>query len=393
MLLKGPLLHSLNHSILNLLECKVCFKDFNQDYKPRHLLCGHVLCQECVLALAHPVLRKLECPFCRQLCTVDHTSNCQVLSDLQEMLLLHESRCALPPYNTEKSLSLETKLGSMSAVLGGWGTLINPVGLDVLGSLETIVIVHDGTHRVVVLSSKGKILNRFGSRGRDTWNIIYPLDVAVCPMGHVVITDGGDRAVKIYTSRGTHIITIKASFQLPWGVDTDSGGNIIVSDTMAGSLFQIKVDYCNSVDFECHTAVTNLENPKAVACVAVNGNIATVEHLKSNQHTRLKVFTNDFHIVYQNDSSSIRLQYDVCIHLSAVTFDPNGDVIVVDNSHGTIWSLGKPWHGSVPVPLVSANLIRPVALKFMNNKLIILDSGDHTVKIYNAASETGSTSQ
>ncbi|KAJ0066191.1 hypothetical protein NL108_001427 [Boleophthalmus pectinirostris] len=377
---------------LNLLDCKVCFKDFNKDCRARHLLCGHVLCQECVSALSHPVLRKLECPFCRQLCSLDQTSNCQVLADLQEMLLLHESRCAAPPHCAEGSLCLERRLGSTPAVLGGWGTLINPVGLDILGSVGTIVIAHDGLRRIVVLSSKGKILNSFGSRGRETRDISYPLDVAVCPMGHVVVTDGGDRAVKIYTSRGTHIITIKASFQLPWGVDTDKSGNIVVSDALAGFLFQIKVDYSNRVRFDCHIAVSNLENPKAVACCAVTGNIATIEHFKSNQHTRLNVFTKDFHIIYQNNSSNIRLHFDVWIHVSAVTFDPNGDVIVVDNIQGTIWSLGKPWHEFVPVPLLSANLINPVALTWINNKLIILDSGDHTVKIYNAVC-TESTTQ
>lgn len=376
---------------MNLLECKVCFKEFTEDCRPQNLLCGHVLCQECVTALSHPLLRKLECPFCRQLCNVDHTSNCLVLTDLQELLMSHESRCAVLSHSTEKSLSPDKGAAHLhlSAVLGGWGTLINPVGMAVLGPLGTIVIVHDEAHKVVVLNSKGEMLNSFGQNGSAPGEICYPMDVAVCPLGHVVVTDGGDKAVKIYTSRGTHIVTIRALFQLPWGVDTDSTGNIFVSDVLTGTLFHLTVDYCNSVSFQCHTAVSDLENPKAVACCPLTGNIATVEHLsgRSNQHTRLKVFTNDFHIVYQNDSSNINLQFNVCIHVSAVSFGTNGDMIVIDNSQGMIWKLGKPWHNSVPVPLVSANLIHPVGLASINNKLFILDSGDHTVKIYNAVSD------
>ncbi|CAL9705868.1 unnamed protein product [Knipowitschia caucasica] len=364
---------------MTLMECKVCFNDYSEDCRAQHLLCGHVLCQECVSALSHPVHRKLECPFCRQLCSLDHTCTCQVLSDLQEMLLLHESRGAAVPSPHSEQNRLKT---DGPAVLGGWGTLNNPVGLDNLGSLGTIVVAHDGDHRVVVLSSKGDVLNSFGPRGKSCGEISYPLDVAVCPLGHVVVTDGGDKAVKVYTSRGMHIMTIRALFQLPWGVDTDIHGSMIVSDALAGSLFQINVDYgCRR--FECHTVVTNLVNPKAVSCCSVTGNIATVEHLKQTQHTRLNVYTNNFHMFYQNDSSNMSLQFNVVMQLSAVAFGPNGDLFAVDSCRGMVWSLGKPWCGSVPAPLVSANLIRPVALAYVNTKLVILDSGDHTVKTYN----------
>lgn len=376
---------------LNLLECKVCFKEFTGDCRPQNLLCGHVLCQECVAALSHPLLRKLECPFCRQLCSLDHTSHCLVLTDLQELLMSHGSRCAPPSRSADRGLSAEAGQTHphLSAALGGWGTLTNPVGLAVLGSSGALVIAHDEDQRVAVLSMKGNVLNSFGKKGSAAGEICYPLDVAACPLGHVVVTDGGDRAVKIYTSRGTHIVTIRDSFQLPWGVDTDSSGNILVSDVLAGTLFHLTVDYCNRVSFQCHKAVSDLENPKAVACCPQTGNIAAVEHLsgRSNQHTRLKVFTKDFQIVYESDSTSMNLHFNVSIHVSAVTFGTNGEVIVIDGSRGIVWRLGKPWHGSVPVPLVSANLIRPVALASVSNKLFVLDSGDHTIKIYSAMSE------
>lgn len=378
---------------MNLLECKVCFKEFTEDcrVRPQNLLCGHVLCQECVAALSHPLLRKLECPFCRQLCSLDHTSNCLVLTDLQELLRSHGSRCVARPGRAELSLNPDRRAThlSLSAPFGGWGTLINPVSLAVLGPLGTMVIVHDGTCRLVVLNSMGKILNSFGKKGSGPGEICYPLDVAVCPLGHVMVTDGGDKAVKIYTSRGVHIVTIRASFQLPWGVDSDSSGNIFVSDVLTGTLFHLTVDYCNSVSFQCHTAVSGLENPKAVACCPLSGNIATVEHIsgRNDQHTRLKVFTSDFEILYQNDSFNLNLNFNVCVQVSTVSFDTNGDIIVIDKIPGTIWKLGKPWHNFVPIPLVSANLIHPVGVAFIKNKLIILDSGDHSVKIYNPVSD------
>ncbi|XP_041799267.1 E3 ubiquitin-protein ligase NHLRC1-like [Chelmon rostratus] len=388
---------------INLLECKVCFEKFStqqREHRPQSLSCGHVLCLECITALSHPLLRKLECPFCRQLCSVDGTSHCQVLSDLQELLLPWCPTSSAPPRGAKggagSAVGLAATALRLCTLFGGWGTLINPTGIAVLGSSGTTVVVHDGEDRVVVFSPQGKKLHSFGRRGRASGEICYPVDVTVTPCGHVVVTDAGDKAVKVFTSRGSHVLTVKDCFLMPWGVDTDSGGHILVSDVQAGTLSQVKVDYTHGFILEHRTAISDLQHPKAVACCQESGNAAVIEHLPHDthpqgrqKHARLRVFSKDFHLLYQTDSFSLTLQCTVRLNMSGVAFDRDGDVIVIDSSHGMIWSMGKLQNGPALTPLVGDHLIRPAGLALLNETLVILDSGDHTVKIYSAKSDAG----
>lgn len=376
---------------INLLECKVCFEKFNsqqRERRPQNLSCGHVLCLECITALSHPLLRKLECPFCRQLCSVDSTSQCQVLSDLQELLLSWSPISSALPQRAKGGILLATGLTftalHLRTAFGGWGTLINPTGIAVLGSSGTIVVVHDGENRVEMFSPQGRKLHSFGRREQASGEICYPVDVAVTPCGYVVLTDAGDKAVKVFTSRGDHVLTVKDSFQMPWSLDIDKCGHILVSDIQAGTLTQVKVNYTCGVILERHTAISDLQHPKAVSCCRMTGYTAVIEHLttEQRQHTRLKVFTKDFHILYQTDSFSLMLQSTVRLNMSGVVFDKDGDLIVIDSDQGIIWSLGKLQKDPALTPLVGHHLIRPVGLVPLNNTLVILDSGDHTVKIY-----------
>ncbi|XP_057690450.1 E3 ubiquitin-protein ligase NHLRC1-like [Corythoichthys intestinalis] len=373
---------------VNLLECKVCFEKFNAqqaERRPQNLSCGHVLCAECIRVLTHPVLRKLECPFCRQLCPVDATSHCQVLCDLQELLLFSPVAPCLKKETEEEASGGSGKALSLCLTFGGWGTLINPTGLAVMQSSGTVFVVHDGEKRVVVFAPQGKRLHTFGQRGHASEDVCYPLDVAVTPCGHVVVTDAGDKAVKVFTSRGTHVITVKGSLSMPWGVDTDSSGHILVSDMNAGTLSRIKVDYRQGITLQEGVVVTQLECPKAVACCRTTSHTAVMEHVHSTRkqsYSRLTVFTSDFHILYQTDTLSVNLKASVKINMSTVTFDKNGHLIVVDSLQGMIWTFGSVQHAPVLTPLVAEQLIRPVGLLMFNNTLMVVDGGDHTVKVY-----------
>ncbi|KAM8870197.1 E3 ubiquitin-protein ligase NHLRC1-like [Spinachia spinachia] len=385
----------------NLLECKVCFEKFSteqKERKPQNLPCGHVLCLECIRALSHPLLRKLECPFCRQLCSVDSTSHCQALSDLQELLLNRTPPASTPPHKAKAGLGLAPSLTSvhLCTAFGGWGTLINPTGIAVLGSSGTLVVVHDGEERVAVFGPQGQKLLSFGRRGPGSGEICFPVDVAVTRCGHVAVTDAGDKAVKVFTSRGNHVLTVKDSLRMPWGVDANRRGHLLVSDIQVGTVTEVKLDCAHGLALEHRTVITDLQHPKAVACCHVTGDTAVMEHLPDEahspggqQHTRLRVFTENFHLLYQNDSFSLSLLNSVRLNMSGVAFDMDGDVIVTDSNRGMVWSLRKLQNGPAPTPLVGDHLIHPVGLVALNNSIVVLDSGDHAVKIYSAKSDAG----
>ncbi|XP_070977495.1 E3 ubiquitin-protein ligase NHLRC1-like [Oncorhynchus clarkii lewisi] len=396
---EGILLREIH---VNLLECKVCFEKYNprqKERRPQNLSCGHVLCLECVRALSHPVLKKLECPFCRQLCDVDSTSHCQALTDLQDLLLSRSPRSPVP-HRVRGGSGWVGGLGSgalrLRSAFGGWGSLINPTGVAVFGSSGTLVVVHDGERRVVVFGPQGRRLHGFGRRGRGHGEVCHPVDVAVTPSGYVVVTDAGDGAVKVFTSRGSYVLAVWDSFQMPWGVDVDSCGHILVTDIQAGTLSQVVVDFARGVTLMNRAVITDLQRPKAVACCRVTGNIALVETLgltttqPSNgpRPTRLTIFNKDFNVLSQIDSFTLSLGASVWPCMSAVAFDRDGDVIVIDSQRGLIWSLGKLQNGPVLTPLVSGDLVRPVGLvATAQNTLIVLDSGDHAVKMYSVHSD------
>lgn len=379
---------------VSLLECKVCFEKFSigqSCHRPQNLSCGHVLCLKCITALSHPVLKRLECPFCRQPCSTDGTSHCRVLSDLQELVF----RCSASSASSHRKkedpqcgVGLASTALHLCASLGGWGTLINPTGIAPLGCSGMMAVVHDGDKKVVMFGPEGRKLCCFGERRQTSGGVCYLLDVAASPCGHLVVTDAGDEAVKVFTSRGRHVLTIRGSFQMPWGVATDSCGDIFVSDTRAGTLSKVKVDYSRALLLENQTVISDLQHPKAVACCWATGNAAIVEHISDpperHHHTRLSVFTRDFQLLYQTDSFSLSLQSCLRLNVSGVAFDVDGDVIISDSNQGMVWSLGNLHHGLVLTPLVGEHLIRPVGLVSVNNTLVVLDAGDHTVKIYSA---------
>lgn len=382
---------------VNLLECKVCFEKFDarwRNRRPQNLSCGHVLCLECVTALSQPRLGKLECPFCRQLISTDGNSHSQVLIDLLDFLLSWHPTSSPSPSGakarTDPCEGLAHARLYFRSAFGGWGTLVNPTGMAVLGSSGTVVVVHDGEKRVKIFSQHGEELHSFGQREQ----ICHAVDVAVTPCGHVVVTDAGGKAVRVFTSRGYHVLTITERFQMPWGVDTDGRGHLLVSDTQSGIISRIRVDYGRGGVLEHHSVISDLQSPKAVACCGQTGNTAVVEHLEKcthptgrRQHTRLTVFTKDFQHLYQADSFSLSLQSNVRLHMSSVAFDGDGDVIVIDSCDGMVWSLGKVQNGPALTPLVGEHLIRPLGLLSLSNTLFVLDGGDHTIKVYSSKNE------
>ncbi|NXH22168.1 NHLC1 ligase, partial [Bucco capensis] len=377
---------------LSLLECRVCFERYSPggQRRPRNLPCGHVLCQDCVWALGGPERRRFECPFCRRACGSAETSDCLPLLQLLEVLGPDGDSIssALGRSAAGAAGSVPAGLGLRQS-LGGWGSLVNPTGVAACRRSGRLVVAHDGKKRIHVFSPSGSCLQRFGERGDAGNDIKYPLDVTVTSDGHVVVTDGGDRSVKAFDVEGKGVLAVREDFCLPWGLDATAEGEVILTDSEAGALYRLTADFKNRKLKKCQMIRAQLISPRGVAVSKSSGAVVVIEHLKAqglnNSSTRVKVFSAEMDLIGQMDSFGLNLLFPAKIYTSAVAFDKEDRVIVTDVCSQAVICLGKPEEFPIFNPLISHGLAYPMGLTYMaNNSLVVLDSGDHSVKIYSS---------
>ncbi|NXI43143.1 NHLC1 ligase, partial [Galbula dea] len=377
---------------LSLLECRVCFERYGpgRERRPRNLPCGHVLCQGCVWALGGPERRRLECPFCRRACSSAETSDCLPLLQLLEVVGPDGGSVSSALGKSGGGAAGPAPAGlGLRQVLGGWGSLVNPTGVAVCRRSGRLVVAHDGKKRIHVFSPSGFCLQRFGERGEAANDIKYPLDVTVTLDGHVVVTDGGDRSVKAFDGEGRGVLAVREGFCLPWGLDATPESEVILTDSEAGALYRLTADFKNRKLKKCQMIWSQLMSPRGVAVSQTSGAVAVIEHLKAqgrnNSSTRVKIFSAEMDLVSQMDSFGLNLVFPSKIYTTAVAFDKEGRVIVTDVCSQAVICLGKPEEFPIFNPLISHGLSFPVGLTHMaNNSLVVLDSGDHSVKIYSS---------
>ncbi|XP_071409058.1 E3 ubiquitin-protein ligase NHLRC1 [Pithys albifrons albifrons] len=369
---------------LSLLECRVCFERYGPSVprRPLNLPCGHVLCGGCVAALAP----RLECPFCRRPCSPASTSECRPLLQLLE-LLGPSGRLAPAPGSGSSIGGAAPAAFRLRRCLGGWGSLLNPTGVSAWPGSGRLAVAHDGEQRIHVFDPSGLCLRRFGARGDAGGEVKYPLDVAVTPDGHVVVTDGGDRAVKAFDVEGRGVLAVREGFCLPWGLDATATGELMLTDAEAGALFRLTADFPRGELRRCQRVREKLASPRAVAVCRTSGNVAVVEHLKApgarKGSTRVKILSAEMELVAQVDNFGLDLVFHSSIHATAVAFDREGRVVVTDVCRRAVICLGKPKEFPVFNPLISHGLSYPVGLTYMaDDSLVVLDSGDHAIKIY-----------
>nr|XP_010594493.1 LOW QUALITY PROTEIN: E3 ubiquitin-protein ligase NHLRC1 [Loxodonta africana] len=385
----GPALRELvREAETSLLECKVCFERFghSQQRRPRNLPCGHVVCLACVAALAHPRTLALECPFCRRACRGCDTSDCLPVLHLLE-LLGHALR---PAPAAPHALPCAPGVLTCHQAFGGWGTLVNPTGLALCPKTGRVVVVHDGKRRVKVFDSQGGCAHQFGEKGEAVQDIRYPLDVTVTNDCHVVVSDAGDRSIKVFDFFGHIKLVIGGQFSLPWGVATTPENEVVVTDAEAGSLHLLEVDFLQGILRRAERIYAHLCSPRGVAVSWLTGAIAVLEHPLASRgtracSTRVKVFSASMQFINQVDSFGLSLFFPSKITASAVTFDHQGNVIVTDTSSQAVLCLGKPEEFPGLMPLVTQGLSHPVALTYTKeNSLLVLDAAVHSVKVFKA---------
>lgn len=376
---------------VSLLECKVCFERFGhrQQRRPRNLPCGHVVCLACVAALAHPRTLALECPFCRRACRACNTSDCLPVLHLLELLgtTLHASPAAL------NAAPCAPGTFTCHRAFGGWGTLVNPTGLALCPKTGRVVVVHDGKRRVKIFDSGGGGAHQFGEKGDAAHDVKYPLDVAVTNDCHVVVTDAGDRSLKVFDFFGQIKLVVGKQFSLPWGVEITPQNQVLMTDAEAGTLHLLEVDFPEGVLRRIERLQAQLCNPRGVAVSWLTGAIAVLEHplgMAGCVNTRMKVFNSTMQLIGQVDSFGLNLLFPSKITASAVAFDHQGNVIVADTSGPAIVCLGKPEEFPTLKPMITHGLSRPVALAFTKeNSLLVLDTASHSIKVFKVMEGNG----
>lgn len=375
---------------LSLLECRVCFEPYGPDgqRRPLNLPCGHVLCRGCVGALAGAERQRLECPFCRRLCGPAETSDCRPLLQLLELLGPARGLASALGRSGGGAAAAPAGLG-LRLCLGGWGSLVNPTGVAACPGSGRLAVAHDGKKRIHVFGPSGFCLGRFGERGPASNDIKYPLDVTVTSDGHVVVTDGGDCSVKAFDFDGRGVLAVRQGFCLPWGLDATPKSEVILTDSKAGALYLLAADFQRGELKKCQMIRSRLVSPRAVAVCQTSGAVVVIEHLKapgpSRGSTRVKIFSAEMDLIGQMDSFGLNLVFPSTIYATAVAFDKEGRVIVTDVCSQAVICLGKPEEFPIFNPLISHGLSYPVGLTYTaNNSLVVLDSGDHSVKVYSS---------
>ncbi|NXS95205.1 NHLC1 ligase, partial [Jacana jacana] len=273
--------------------------------------------------------------------------------------------------------------------LGGWGSLINPSGVAACQRSGRLAVAHDGKKRIHVFGPSGSCLQRFGERGEAGNDIKYPLDVTITWDGHVVVTDGGDRSVKAFDLEGRGVLAVREGFCLPWGLDATPESEVLLTDVEAGALYRLTADFQKGKLKKCQMIQSRLTSPRGVAVSQTSGAVVVIEHLKAqgpnNGSTRVKIFSATMDLIGQMDSFGLNLVFPSKLYTTAVAFDKEGHVIVTDVCSQAVISLGKPEEFPIFNPLISHGLSYPVGLTYTaNNSLAVLDSGDHSVKIYSS---------
>ncbi|OCT76489.1 E3 ubiquitin-protein ligase NHLRC1 [Xenopus laevis] len=381
----------LEETELNLLECKVCFEKYSQQQKhrPKNLPCGHVICQECVLALCPQGSSRLECPFCRKACRTLETSICLPVLHLMEMVTRVVPDQLDSPSATKTSHVTKLRPASFNLRLsfGGWGILFNPTGIALCRKTGRLVVAHDGKKRIGVFSMSGKCIQHIGVKSDTPNSIIYPLDVTVTQDSCIVVTDAGDHSLKVFDWSGKTTLAIKQTFLLPWGLCTNPQNEVIVSDSNAGNLVLVVADFKQGVVKKLLKLCSNLTHPREIAVCPTSGAVVVVEHLvkdsKNSSSTRVKIFSSAMKLTRQIDSFGLSLFLPLAVHTTGVAFDHEGNVLVTDVNNRCVICLDKTEECSFLKHVVASGLSYPVALTTLEDgSVAVLDSGNHSVLVY-----------
>ncbi|KAM9820782.1 E3 ubiquitin-protein ligase TRIM32 [Neosynchiropus ocellatus] len=284
------------------------------------------------------------------------------------------------------------KMGSKGSMAG---TFNLPVSICVTPQGE-VLVADRGNCRIQIFNRKGfhREIRRNTSGidnfvlsflGADLPNLI-PLSIAVSPQGLIGVTDNFDNSVKVYTMDGNCVACHKSHLIKPWGIAAMPSGQFVVSDVEGGKLWCLTVD--RNLGVVSYNRLCSAVRPRFVTCDAA-GTVYFTQGLGLNfeKRTNEPQLEGGFSIGsvgtdgqlgkqlshFFSESEDFRCITGMCV-------DANGDLLVTDSGRREI--LQFPKEGGFKV-LIQDGLICPVGVATtQKGQLLVLDCGDHCVKVY-----------
>jgi DNA-binding beta-propeller fold protein YncE len=142
-------------------------------------------------------------------------------------------------YVSDYSENRIQKLSSNGTVLTTWGgesQFNNPEGISVDPCTREVLVADTDNHRIQKFDSNGTFITRWGSQGSADGQFNHPYGVATDSSGNVLVSDFDNHRIQKFDSNGTFITSwgsqgsADGQFNHPYGVATDSSGNVLVSD-------------------------------------------------------------------------------------------------------------------------------------------------------------------
>ena len=114
--------------------------------------------------------------------------------------------------------------------------LERPAGLVFLR--DKLYIADSQRHQVFVCDSRGKLVSKFGKRGRGPGEFNFPTHVAADARGHVYVTDSMNHRIQVFDANGAYLREFggigdgPGFFSRPKGVAVDTLGHVYVVDAI-----------------------------------------------------------------------------------------------------------------------------------------------------------------
>lgn len=150
------------------------------------------------------------------------------------------------------------------------GLLDSPRGVAVRG--EEIFVADCGNHKVLKMTTSGKLLLSFGRTGEGEGSLKRPVGLCVDAEGHVIVADSGNHRIQIFNTDGNHLRSIQGNKDCAFGMTLSRNSRSLTTQD-AATLGQALKD-------------SSFYSPYGVA-LDPNGNI----HVAANNSSSVKVFT------------------------------------------------------------------------------------------------------